>query len=59
MRLTYISRSGIKACDRLLAPEIQTEARDNFGCRKRFVVEEDGGGVVCVAEDNDLNEGVV
>ena len=28
----------------------------NFGARRRFVVDEDGGGVKCVPIDNNLDE---
>ena len=27
-----------------------------FGCRKKFIVDEDGGGVYCISVDNDLDE---
>ena len=28
----------------------------HFGCRKQFIVDEDGGGVHCIPVDNDLDE---
>ena len=28
----------------------------HFGCRKQFIVDDDGGGVHCIPVDNDLDE---
>ena len=28
----------------------------HFGCRKQFIVDEDGGGVHCIPVDNDLDD---
>ena len=28
----------------------------HFGCRKRYMVNKDGGGVICVPTDNNLKE---